>query len=100
MVRGHLKLIDFGIADAIQGDTTNVLRDNVVGTLNFIAPEALSQSSGAGSAIRLGRSADVWSLGCILHRMLFDEHLFPATNQFGKIAALTCKSVTATYCVV
>jgi serine/threonine protein kinase len=40
-VKGRLKLIDFGIADAIIGDTTNVLREVPVGTLNFIAPESL-----------------------------------------------------------
>ena len=41
-VRGSLKLIDFGIAKEIESnDTTNIVRDTQVGTLNFMAPEAL-----------------------------------------------------------
>jgi serine/threonine-protein kinase TTK/MPS1 len=30
LVRGHLKLIDFGIANAIANDTTNIQRDHQV----------------------------------------------------------------------
>jgi serine/threonine protein kinase len=34
-VNGILKLIDFGIAKAISDDTTNIHRENQVGTLRF-----------------------------------------------------------------
>lgn len=40
-VKGTLKLIDFGIAKAIQSDTTNIMRENQIGTINYISPEAL-----------------------------------------------------------
>ncbi len=34
--KGRLKLIDFGIAKAIQNDTTNIVRDNLVTQYNTI----------------------------------------------------------------
>ena len=41
-MRGTLKLIDFGIAKAIQSDdTTNIYRDSQIGTLNYMSPEAI-----------------------------------------------------------
>ena len=36
LVRGQLKLIDFGIANAIANDTTNIQRDHQVGIVSWI----------------------------------------------------------------
>ena len=41
-VKGHLKLIDFGIAKAINDHTTNIYRDSQIGTINYMAPEAIA----------------------------------------------------------
>lgn len=57
-VRGQLKLIDFGIAKAIQSDdTTNIYRENQIGTLNYMSPEAIldSGTSTDGQRIKCGR---------------------------------------------
>ena len=32
-MRGHLKLIDFGIAKAFSNDTTNIYRESQIGTV-------------------------------------------------------------------
>jgi serine/threonine-protein kinase TTK/MPS1 len=41
-VKGQLKLIDFGIAKRMSADTTNIYRESQVGTINYMAPEAIA----------------------------------------------------------
>ncbi|KAH7654747.1 Mitogen-activated protein kinase kinase protein [Dioscorea alata] len=74
LVRGSLKLIDFGIAKAILSDTTNIQRDAQVGTLNYMSPEAFmwNEHDANGNTIKCGRPSDIWSLGCILYQMVYD----------------------------
>lgn len=44
LVKGRLKLIDFGISKTIANDTTNIGRDQTIGTANYMPPEALRDS--------------------------------------------------------
>lgn len=81
LVNGRLKLIDFGIAKRIASETTHISRDASVGTISYMAPEALRQGE-----LKLGRPSDIWSLGIILYQMVYRRspfaHLEPMQRLF------------------
>jgi hypothetical protein len=91
-VKGALKLIDFGIAKKVESDdTTNIYRENQVGTLNYMSPEAILDSGCTSSGkpkMRLGRASDVWSLGCILYQMCIGSTPFAKLHMVQKLQAI------------
>lgn len=103
--QGRLKLIDFGIANAIETDhTVNVHRDSHVGTPNYMSPESITDTNASGPGqssrdaqgrplkkdMRIGKASDVWSLGCILYQMTYGRPPFAhIQNQISRIMAIT-----------
>ncbi len=103
-VKGHLKLIDFGIAKSFSNDTTNIYRDSQIGTINYMAPEAIVaprsdevNASSKGSKLKLGRASDVWSLGCILYQLVYGSPPFAALNTIQKLHAIPNPSYDISY---
>jgi serine/threonine protein kinase len=97
-VKGVLKLIDFGIAREVQDDQTSVIRDSAVGTLNYMAPEAITNqavvtnNSKQNQIVKIAPSTDVWSLGCILYSMTFGKTPFQHLNQIQTLQAIVSPS--------
>lgn len=74
IAQGKLKLIDFGIAGAIETDETcNVHRQHQIGTPNYMSPESLeyAQTEGDDQHYKVGKPSDIWSLGCMLYQMVY-----------------------------
>ncbi|KAH6682129.1 serine/threonine-protein kinase mph1 [Plectosphaerella plurivora] len=98
LVQGRLKLIDFGIANAIETDeTVNVHRETQIGTPNYMSPESLmdfnaprgARVPGRPKLMKLGKPSDIWSLGCILYQMVYGVPPFGhIVNQMARCQAI------------
>lgn len=84
LVERRLKLIDFGIAKRIASNTTNISRETSVGTISYMAPEAVKQGS-----LKIGRPSDIWSLGIILYQMVYRRSPFAHLEPMQRLFALT-----------
>lgn len=105
LVKGKLKLIDFGIADTIEDHTVNVHREHQVGTPNYMAPEAIVDynatiglPSSAGKMMKIGKPSDVWSLSCILYQMAYGRAPFGhLAKQMERVLCIANPKVAIEY---
>ncbi len=74
LIDGKVKLIDFGISNAILKNQTSIYRENSIGTIDYMSPETLTLRTGPAyndgenrEAIKYNCKTDIWSLGCILY---------------------------------
>jgi serine/threonine-protein kinase TTK/MPS1 len=91
MVQGKLKLIDFGIADMLDDDCTSIERDCALGTPSYLSPEACTagpRQTWEGNRCKVGRPADVWSLGIILYQLVYGVTPFCKLGKYHKMLAI------------
>ncbi|KAG4070244.1 hypothetical protein HA402_003934 [Bradysia odoriphaga] len=114
IVNGRLKLIDFGIASSMSLDATSINKFQQTGTLNYISPEALIDTSTGSTPQKLmgqeggmsqkrnrykiSRKSDIWSLGCIFYLTVYRRTPFSHIKQFyAKFAAITSPDTVIDY---
>lgn len=96
-VRGILKIIDFGIANAVPEHTANIYRESQIGTPNYMAPEALVEinqnfpgvpEGNIRNTWKVGKPSDVWSCGCILYQMTYGKPPYGGYSGNQRIMAI------------
>jgi len=79
--KGHVKILDFGLARAMSGQSQLTQSGAIVGTPAYMAPE---QACGR----QIDHRCDLFSLGCVLYRMCTGVLPFKGNDTMAIIASL------------
>ncbi|KAK7204551.1 protein kinase, partial [Myxozyma melibiosi] len=98
-VKGMLKIIDFGIANAVPDYTSNVRRETQMGTPNYMAPETMVDVSSVEGKrmLKVGRPSDVWSCGCIIYQMIYGRPPYAAYSGTQRMLAILNPKIEIQY---
>ena len=91
---GNAKVLDFGLAKAIEGDSSATDMENsptitsmatqagiILGTAAYMSPEQARGKS-------VDRRTDIWAFGCVLFEMLTGKHAFEGETVSDTLAAV------------
>lgn len=84
----HAVLVDFGVARVREGTVIGTQTGAMLGTPNYMAPEQLR---GASDAVV---ESDLYSLGCLLYRLLCGQTPFQADDLLTLAAMILTEDVT------
>lgn len=103
-VRGIMKIIDFGIANAVPDHTANIYRESQIGTPNYMAPEALVEvnqtlnlAKSNGNTWKVGKPSDIWSCGCMIYQMIYGRPPYASYAGQQRIMAIMNPQVKVHY---
>lgn len=84
--KGRVKILDFGLARHMAGELTALTQDGaVLGTPAFMAPE-----QGRGESV--DPRCDLFSLGCVLYRMVTGRLPFQGNTTFAVLSAIASET--------
>ncbi|KAL6944759.1 hypothetical protein ACO0RG_001507 [Hanseniaspora osmophila] len=104
-VQGVLKIIDFGIANAVPEHTVNIYRESQIGTPSYMAPEALIRLQDSNASFsdeernvwKVGKASDIWSCGCILYQMVYGKSPYAHFQGKDRLLAIMSNDVDIHY---
>jgi len=83
--KGHVKILDFGLARAMREQTHLTQSGAIVGTPAYMAPEQAASK-------KVDHRCDLFSMGCVLYRMSTGERPFKGDDTLSIIAALALET--------
>ncbi|MCE9561992.1 MAG: protein kinase [Planctomycetes bacterium] len=84
---GRVKILDFGLARSVEGNVQLTNSGAVIGTPAYMSPEQ-------GRGDRVDHLADLFSLGCVLHRMTTGQLPFKGNSVMSMLSALALETPT------